>query len=102
MKTLRHPKKLLVIVAEAQLERALTRLARELGAQTWTVADVRSVAREGVREGAWDADRTIEMKIVCEEALADALAERVLGEFAPHYSVTLYFGEVQVMRPERF
>jgi hypothetical protein len=38
------------------------------------VADVRSVAREGVREGAWDADRTIEMKVVCEEALADALA----------------------------
>jgi hypothetical protein len=36
-----HPKKLLVIVAEAALEKALTQLAMDLGAHGYTVYDVR-------------------------------------------------------------
>jgi nitrogen regulatory protein P-II 2 len=98
----RHPKKLLVIVAEAELERALANDARELGAQGWTIQDVRSAAREGVREGAWESDRTIEMKVICDDRVADAIAERVLRDYAPHYSVAIWFSDVQVLRPERY
>ena len=36
----KHPKTLLVIVAEAALEKPLVRDARERGAQGWTVAEV--------------------------------------------------------------
>ena len=98
----RHPKKLLVIVAEAELERALVQDVRELGAQGWTIQEVRSAAREGVREGAWESDRTIELKVICDESVADRIAERVLGDYAPHYSVAVWFSDVQVIRPERF
>jgi nitrogen regulatory protein P-II 2 len=98
----RHPKKLLVVVAEAELERALVHDARELGAQGWTIQEVRSAAREGVREGAWESDRTIEMKVICDESVADAIAARVLTDYAPHYSVAVWFSDVQVIRPERF
>jgi flavin-dependent dehydrogenase len=98
----RHPKKLLVIVAEAELERALVRDARDLGAQGWTIQEVRSAAREGVREGSWESDRTIEMKVICDASVADRIAERVLGDYAPHYSVGVWFSVVQVIRPERF
>ncbi len=100
--TLKHPKTLLVIVAEAVLEKNLVRDARERGAQGWTVSEVHGAGREGVREGAWEADRTIELKVICDPGVADAIADHVLASYAPHYSVAMYFSTVQVLRPERF
>ncbi len=100
--TPKHPKTLLVLVAEAALEKALVRDLRQLGAQRWTIGEVHGAFHEGVREGAWEADRTIEMKIICEAAVADAIAAHVLATYAPNYSVAMYFAEVSVLRPERF
>lgn len=97
-----HPKTLLVIVAEAALEKALLRDARERGARGWTVSEVHGVSLEGEREGAWEADRTIEVKLICERAVADAIAEHVIATYAKHYAVALYFAEVGVLRPERY
>jgi len=98
----KHPKTLLVIVAEAVLERALVREARERGAQSWTVAEVHGAGREGVREGDWEADRTVEIRVICDAPVADAIAEQVMATYAAHYSVTMYFAAVQVLRPDRF
>ncbi len=98
----KHPKTLLVIVAEAVLEKNLVRDVRARGAQGWTVSEVHGAGREGVREGAWEADRTIELKVICDEAVADSIAEHVLASYAAHYSVAMYFSPVQVLRPERY
>jgi nitrogen regulatory protein P-II 2 len=98
----KHPKTLLLIVAEAVLEPALLRDARQLGAQGWTVAEVHGASLEGVREGAWEADRTIEIKLICDARVADAIAEHVLAQYAPHYSVAMVFSAVSVLRPERY
>jgi nitrogen regulatory protein P-II 2 len=102
MSITKHPKTLLVIVAEAVLEKNLIRDARQRGAQGWTVAEVHGAGREGVREGAWEADRTIELKVICDAAVADAIAEHVLTTYAPNYSVAMYFSEVKVLRPDRY
>lgn len=98
----KHPKTLLVVVAEAVLEKSLVRDLLECGAQGWTVTDVRGAWREGVREGAWEADRTIELKVICDQPVADAIAAHVLASYAPHYSIALWFGDVAVLRPDRF
>jgi nitrogen regulatory protein P-II 2 len=98
----KHPKTLLVIVAEAVLEKALVRDARERGVQGWTVSEVHGASLEGVREGAWEADRTIELRLICDAEVADLMAEHVLAHYAPHYTVALYFSEVAVLRPERY
>ena len=98
----KHPKTLLVVVAEAVLEKALVRDLLDRGAQGWTVTDVRGAWREGAREGAWEADRTIELKVICDESMADAIAAHVLATYAPHYSVALWFGDVAVLRPDRY
>lgn len=98
----KYDKTLLVIVAEAVLERALVREAAALGAQAWTATEVRGAAREGLREGQWEADRTVELKLLCDAAVADAIAEQVLARYAPNYSVSIYFSPVQVLRPERY
>jgi nitrogen regulatory protein P-II 2 len=98
----KHAKTLLVLVAEAALEKDLLHDIRRLGAQAWTLSDVRSAGSDGVREGAWEADRTIELKVICESTVADAIADHVLAVYAAHYSVAMYFSAVSVIRPERF
>jgi len=98
----KHPKTLLVIVAEAALEKNLVRDVRELGAHGWTASEVHGGGHGGVREGAWEADRTIEMKVICEPAVADAIAEHVLKTYAPHFSIAMYFSAVSVLRPDRY
>lgn len=102
MSLTKHPKALLVIVAEAALEKHLLRDARARGAQSWTVTEVHGAGREGVREGAWEADRTIEIKLICDPAVADQIAQHVLDTYAAHYAVSMHFAEVAVLRPERF
>jgi hypothetical protein len=98
----KHAKTLLVINAEGVLEKPLVRDVRERGAQGWTVTEVHGASLEGVREGDWEADRTIEMKVICDAAVADTIAEHVLATYAAHYSVALWFADVQVLRPERY
>jgi nitrogen regulatory protein P-II 2 len=98
----KHPKKLLVIIAEAAIEKQLMRDARQLGAHGCTVSDVRGEGAGGSREGAWEADRTIELKIICDEAVADRIAAHVLSEYAPNFGVSMFFSDVQVLRPQRY
>ena len=98
----KYPKTLLVIITEAALENALVRDIRERGAQGWTVAEVHGGGSKGVREGAWEADRTIEMKVICDPEIADAIASHVLATYAANYSVVVYFGTVSVLRPDRY
>jgi hypothetical protein len=100
--TTKHRKTLLVIVAEGALEKPLVRDARQRGVQSWTVSEVHGGAREGVRDGYWEADRTVELKLVCDPDVADGLAAHVMSAYAPHYSVSLYFSEVQVLRADRY
>ena len=98
----KHRKTQLVIVAEAALEKTLVREARARGARSWTVAEVHGGSRDGVREGRWEADRTVELRFICEPEVADAIAEQVLAAHAPHYAVSLHFSDVWVLRPDRF
>lgn len=98
----KHPRKLLVIIAEAALERRLVADVRQAGAHGYTVHDVRGGSAHSTRDGSWEADRTIEMKVICEPPVADAIAAHVLESYAPHYGLTLFFADVSVLRPEKF
>ena len=98
----KHPRKLLVIIAEAALEKRLVADVRRAGAHGYTVHDVRGGSEYATREGSWEADRTIEMKVICEAAVADAIAAHLLQEYAPYYGLTLFFSDVAVLRPEKF
>lgn len=98
----KHPKTLLTIVTEAVLEGALLRDLRERGAHSWVVGEVHGANLEGVRDGDWEADRTIEIKVLCESEVADRIADHVLHAYARHYSVAIWFSAVTVLRPERY
>jgi nitrogen regulatory protein P-II 2 len=95
-------KKLLVLIAEAALEKRLVADALRLGAHGYTVHDVRGGGRMGPREALWEADKSVEVKVICEPAVADAIGRHVLNAYAAHYSITLYFADVGVLRAEKF
>lgn len=102
MSLAKHKRQLLVIIAEAPLEKRLVQDVMRLGAHGYTVTDVRGGGASGIREGAWEADRTIRMEVVCEAAVADHIADHVLASYAQHYGITIFFTDVLVLRPQKF
>ena len=97
-----HPKKLLVIVAEALLEKTLAQLVLEMGAHGYTVHDVRGAGAAGAREGSWEADRTIEMKVICAAEVAERIGHAVLATYGDHYGLSIFFADVSVLRDNKY
>jgi nitrogen regulatory protein P-II 2 len=97
-----HARKLLVIIAEAALEKGLVEDALRLGAQGYTVHDVRGGGRHGERAASWDGDRNIEVKVIATAAVAEAITAHVLATYCANYSVSMFLADVAVLRPEKF
>lgn len=98
----KHSRKMLVIITEAVLEKRLVADSLRLGAQGYTVHDVRGGSRLGMREALWEADRSIELKVICPATVADEIARHVLAEYASNHSLSMYFADVEVVRPGKF
>ncbi len=98
----KHPKKLLVIVTEAAIEKALVQRVQQLGAHGYTVHDVRGSGGSGVRDGSWEADRTIEMKVICAADVADRIGQAVLTEFGDNFGLSMFFADVSVLRDGKY
>jgi hypothetical protein len=97
-----HPKKLLVIIGEAALEKFLVRDAKHFGALGYTIVEARGGGMHGKREADWEGDRTIRMEVICDDAIANRIAEHVLGAYAKNYSLSLTMSDVEVFRKEKF
>ncbi|MFN9489680.1 MAG: P-II family nitrogen regulator [Betaproteobacteria bacterium] len=101
-----HRRCQLTLIAEYVLEERLIALVGRLGAHGYTVHEVRGGSfdadGEHRREGAGDTDRTIEMKVICERAVAEAIAQQVIAQFGPHFSVRLLLSEVEILRPAKY
>lgn len=98
----KHSKTQLTVIAESALEPRLLAELRRHHAQVWTISEVRGAFPEGERDGDFDLDRTIELRVICEPAVADAIADALMAKFSEHYSLVVHFAELQVLRPERY
>jgi nitrogen regulatory protein P-II 2 len=97
-----HSRKLLVVICEAALEKTLVEDVGRLGAAGYTIVDARGGGRGGTRDGTWEADRSIEIKVICDTDVADRVVAHVLATYSAHYAVTLYLTDVSVLRPAKF
>ena len=100
MKT--QARKLLVVIGESALERLLVEEVRSSGASGYTVSDVRGGGEQGTREASWEGDRSIELRVICDEGLAGALAGQIIGRYARDYSLSLYICDIGVFRGEKY
>ena len=57
---------------------------------------------DGVREGAWEADRTIELKVICDADVADRIGDAVLAAYGKHYGMSIFFSDVAVLRADKY
>ncbi len=97
-----HARKLLTVIAEAALERRLVDEVQRLGIGGYTINEVRGGGTHGVRAGEWEGERSIEFKVLCEEAVAQRLAAAVMENYSQHYALVLYTSDVGVLRGEKF
>ena len=102
METPWHARKLLTIIAEAALERMLIAEVRDAGGLGYTITEVRGGGQGGERAGEWEGERSIEFRVVCDEATAGRIADRVMARYAQDFSLVLYLSDVGVRRAERF
>lgn len=93
---------LLVLITEAVIEDTLTDELMSLGAHGYTVTDVRGRGSHGERGGAWSADRSIRIEVLCDAATADRIIEHVHARYFAHYAMVLWQTEVGVLRPAKF
>jgi len=95
-------RKLLTIITESALERVLVEEIERLGAHGFTITDARGKGRRGPRNATWDESSNIRIEIVCDEATAQSIANKLQAYYYEHYGMILFMSDVAVLRPEKF
>ena len=95
-------RKLLTVMCEAGLESRLAEDVMRLGAHGYTVTDARGRGARGVRNAAWDSAANIRLEVVCEEQVAQRIAEHLKKNYYDNFAMILFSVDVEVLRPEKF
>ena len=88
--------KVLTIITESVIEKKLVRCIKELGAQGYTIEEVRGEGRRGVRRNDWDQSGNIRLQIVCEEELAHKISESLTEQFTESYAMYIFMFDAEV------
>lgn len=97
-----HPKQVLVVIAEAAIEKRIVRDAERLGAHGYTAIEARGSGPGGERAADWEADRSVRIEIIADEHVCSAIAEHLLKTYCEHYAVSMYVTDCRVLRPQKF
>jgi nitrogen regulatory protein PII len=97
-----YTRRMVTIVTEAALERALVGELESLGVRGFTIMDARGKGSRGTRQSDWAQEGNIRVEVICDPALADSIAERVRDRFYDHYAMILFLQDVSVLRSDKF
>ena len=95
-------RKLLTIVTEAALEDKLVVDIETLGARGYTITDARGKGSRGQRDAAWASNANIRIEVLCDADAARAIFTALRERYYDNYSMVIYVGDVDVLRPEKF
>jgi hypothetical protein len=95
-------RKLLTIICETDLERKLSDNVMALGAHGYTVTEARGRGTHGERDASWGPSGNIRMEVICEEAVARAIAAHLEKTYFANFSMVLYMSDVEVLRDRKF
>jgi nitrogen regulatory protein PII len=97
-----YTRRMVTIVTEAALERALIEELETLGARGFTITDARGKGSRGMRQSDWAQEGNIRVEVICDPTLADSIAQRVRERFYDHYAMILFLQDVSVLRSDKF
>ena len=95
-------RQLITIICEAALETELTATINAVGATGYTISDARGKGAHGLRDALWPENANIRMEVLCDEALATALLNRLLDKYYENYTLITFVSDVGVLRPDKF
>lgn len=95
-------RKLLTIVTEATLEETVVRDIESLGAGGYTITDARGKGSRGKRDASWAPHANIRIEVLCDAVTATAICTTLRERYYDNYSMVIYVGDIDVLRPEKF
>ena len=95
-------RKLLTIVTEAAIEDTLVRDLEQLGARGYTITDARGKGSGGKRDATWGPHANIRLEVLCDVVTAHAICTALRERYSDNYSMVMYVGDVDVLRPLKF
>jgi nitrogen regulatory protein PII len=97
-----YTRRMITIVTEAALERALVTELEALGVKGFTITDARGKGSRGTRQSDWVQEGNIRVEVICDPALADRIAGHVRDKFYANYAMILFLQDVSVLRSDKF
>ena len=95
------PRKLLTIVAESSLESRLVSLVHQAGAKGHTVSPAHGEGPRGQRFGDMTGGN-IRLETVVSSEVADVIIHGLEEDYFPHYAVSCWLSDVEIIRDERY
>ena len=93
---------MLTIICETDIERKLAADVMALGAHGYTVIEARGHGAGGERDAAWSPSGNIRMEVICDAAIAHAIAEHLRKTYFDNFGMVLYMTDVEVLRDKKF
>ncbi len=97
-----HPRQLLTIICEANLERHLVSEFHRLGISGHTITDARGQGAHGDRDELWPASANIRIEVLCEASLLDTNLTLLEQHYFKSYGLVVFVSDVSVLRGDRF
>lgn len=97
-----YTRRMVTIVTEAALERALVTELEALGVKGFTITDARGKGSRGTRQSDWVQEGNIRVEVICDPTLADRIAGHVRDKFYANYAMILFLQDVSVLRSDKF
>lgn len=94
-------RKLITVVCEAALESRLIRDCMALGAKGYTITDAHGAGPRNQRNGDLEGGN-IKIEIITDDATVEKLVEKLETEYFPHYAVSCWVSDVQILREDRY
>ncbi len=94
-------RKLITIVCEAALESRLIRDCMALGAKGYTITDAHGAGPRNQRNGDLEGGN-IKIEIITDDGTVQKVVEKLELEYFPHYAVSCWILDVQILREDRY
>jgi nitrogen regulatory protein PII len=95
-------RKLVTVITEAALERDLIRELTSLGIGGYTFSEARGRGSHGSRTSSWEHSQNLRLEVLCDDARAQALMQRLREGYFDDYAMIAWSHDVDVLRPEKF
>jgi nitrogen regulatory protein PII len=92
----------LTLICEEALEDLVGQDIIDAGAKGYTVTEARGRGKRGVRDAQWLLSSNIRIEILCNEAVALLIMERIEAKYAQHYGLVIFLQDARAPQADKY